>query len=812
MVTSPEPLPTLTIFLLQDCLDLPSQDWQESYAKLTKTLEDQGYQLCLVLAQPKDPDAKAWGQGFKQTLGTNGQVMVGPASRQDSPNHLKNHSAPSRTQTSTGPAALVSHWRYITPQLIAALLAAADCTPLTRRANHPPLPGPLALADNQGTVTAYYETAKGPTWRAFWLQTWGGLNMPGTPSVVIAPIGDMEAGLNPCHAQPQLIWESLIRFLILSGHHITWQQIASIAPNTSNAPAPTTTTTTTTTTTLATPLAVIWQRLVMTAKFLGKPTQFWGFGSLLVLASYLITVLLTYDSYGVSFDETPQDMIGTMILAWYRSGFQDQSLFTAWNLKYYGGFFEIIIVTLSDAFGVENRYLFRHLLTPLFAMLGILYAGRLAFLIAASWRAGFLAMLFLILNPIFYGHAFINSKDIPFATAYIISTFYFLKFAQARLQGQALVVAAAKLGLAIGMAIGIRVGGLLFFGFIAAFLGIQWLSIAYQRRHIPWATIWTDTKASIIIGLGTIAVTLPAWPYVALDPLHHFVRSLRLMNTFPHCQILPFAGSTLPSCQLATWQYLPHMFVIQIPEAILLGLLIGIGGWWHGRSQKPRSISLVTLTAVTALLPLAWMLVSGTKLYGNTRQILFIGAIFTVAAAWGWDYGLAQLKTKHSLRSAYLVLGLLSAVTLIKMKNLFPYEYTYYNLLAGGMTQAYADWPRDYWGTGTLEVLRILEGRLAAADQTQPYYGPPRRRQVFCDCDQKGVKAFFRNSPYLEIVEGHLPYEYKVASARGALTQSAGADGFIQIKRYDQIIAYAEQPTFVANSLIGPRYAEGLGF
>src|SRR5919204_6048803 len=96
-------------------------------------------------------------------------------------------------------------------------------------------------------------------------------------------------------------------------------------------------------------------------------------------------------------------------------------------------------------------------------------------------RAGFFALLFLLLPPNYYGQMFNNPKDIPFAVGGVWATYYMVRILPSlpRPSWRLLV----KMGLAIGLALGVRVGGLLFLCYLGLLLGLSalWQGMAARR-------------------------------------------------------------------------------------------------------------------------------------------------------------------------------------------------------------------------------------------------------------------------------------------------------------------------------------------
>src|SRR5207249_6251388 len=122
----------------------------------------------------------------------------------------------------------------------------------------------------------------------------------------------------------------------------------------------------------------------------------------------------------------------------------------------------------------------RHLLNGLVGILGLIGCHKLARAVAGE-RAGFIAALFLLLTPNYYGQMFNNPKDIPFAVGIVWATYYMVRIVPSLPYPPWPLL--LKMGLAIGLALGVRVGGLLFLCYLGLLLGLSaaWQGITARR-------------------------------------------------------------------------------------------------------------------------------------------------------------------------------------------------------------------------------------------------------------------------------------------------------------------------------------------
>ncbi|HEX3501063.1 MAG TPA: glycosyltransferase family 39 protein, partial [Stellaceae bacterium] len=159
----------------------------------------------------------------------------------------------------------------------------------------------------------------------------------------------------------------------------------------------------------------------------------------------------------MTWDEDVHFYYGFKVLDFYRSLGQDRSYLDFMNLYTYGAAFDLLTAALSRISPL-GAWETRHLVDALIGICGIVGTWRVGRLLAGP-RAGLLAALLLALTPSYYGHMFNNPKDIPFAVALIWSLYYTLRLLPDLPRPPMATV--LKLGIAVGLAIGVRVGGLL---------------------------------------------------------------------------------------------------------------------------------------------------------------------------------------------------------------------------------------------------------------------------------------------------------------------------------------------------------------
>ena len=448
--------------------------------------------------------------------------------------------------------------------------------------------------------------------------------------------------------------------------------------------------------------------------FLGIEATWDGAARALFLA-VTILVVITFTDYGITWDEDVHNYYGILVLNYYLSGFTDLRA-THWqDLFNYGGAFDMVAAMLNHVSPFDT-YETRHLLNGLVGVLGLVGVWRLGRALAGP-RAGFLAALFLALTPNYYGQMFNNPKDVPFAAGMIWAVYYLVRSAPELPRPRWSTV--AKLGLAVGMALGIRVGGLLLLGYLGLLLSCSglWRALAERRASI----LLTDGLRSLFMVMLPVtaiayAVMLVFWPFAQLDPIHNPIQALANFShqSFPWKTL--FDGEYVPATDLP-WAYLPVHVVLALPELVLILLAIApiFAVLAIRKSGAKRGTALgYGIVGFAVMFPIAYAIAIKAVLFDGMRHFIFVLPLIAVVAACMMDRALDWLERLSFRRWAYAALGCYAAAHLGIMAMLHPDEYVYYNAFIGGVEGADGLFKTDYWANSYAEAVDGLEDYLRA--------------------------------------------------------------------------------------------------
>lgn len=410
----------------------------------------------------------------------------------------------------------------------------------------------------------------------------------------------------------------------------------------------------------------------------------------------LVVAAFIFDDYGESWDEPNIYAYAQDTERAYVAGLRGEEISDAelgpYNLRNYGPayfvFSDLFARSLGSVFPQVKFVDFWHLSYFISFLVSVicLYAlclrwvGRLAALAAA---------LLFNLQPLLWGHAFINPKDIPFMAFFLLSVALGLRAADLVLErrGWAAVLLA---GLALGVAAAMRVSAPL-----AGLIVAVEIAIRGGKRSAGALGLY-----ALVAGFTALLL----WPYLWGAPVNHYLAVLNEMRDFPMDIPVKFDGGIYSSLELPL-DYLPRLLLFQMTGPALLMILAGVAVaiWRFSRRSLPEA-RLLLLMAAWFVLPLGAILWLRPTMYDNFRQFIFLLPPLFIFASLAMD----ELLVRTRPAVAWTVVALAAAPGLLAMVALHPFEYTHYNRLAGEPGQIQSRFETDYWVTSYRQAIEYL--------------------------------------------------------------------------------------------------------
>jgi hypothetical protein len=187
----------------------------------------------------------------------------------------------------------------------------------------------------------------------------------------------------------------------------------------------------------------------------------------------------------------------------------------------------------------------------------------------------------------------------------------------------------------------------------------------------------------------------------------------------------------------------PTLFALQLPE-IFLGLaLAGSAGTLIAACERKLAAkrrAVLVLVVLAALLPIAVTVLARPAMYNGIRHFVFVLPPLAVLGGLTGAWLIETLRQSSRWLAATVGIALLAGVALpiVDMARLHPYEYTFFNRLAGGVAGAHGRYMLDYWGLSFKQASQGLAAKLAERHESKPserrwklaVCGPHRSPQV----------------------------------------------------------------------------------
>lgn len=426
----------------------------------------------------------------------------------------------------------------------------------------------------------------------------------------------------------------------------------------------------------------------------------------------LLLVLMCWISfdYNITWDEPNHNTFSKDVLKYYTSMGSDTTMFDFqkqghrdyFTNVFYGMSIDVFSAAVNSVIGAENDYATRHFINAIVGFLCILFTG-LVVRLFAGWLPALITVIAMVCSPSFFGHCFNNPKDIPFAAGYIMAIYYLLKLMMQmpNPSHQTKVM----LAIAIGFALSIRAAGLLMLFYIGVGMLTHFVQFALKDKKVQLSKSFTRyLTIFLIVGVFGYLLGILFWPYALRQPITGAYTALREFEKFSYLTYYELFEGTRQ--YIKPWYYEPKLILITAPLAIVAGAFLGVLlGWFKMDKLK---VSMLFLLIFMTVFPAVYAIIKGSYVYNGWRHFIFIYPSLAALAMIGW-YKLATLIKNAK---ASVIILLLVGATFLKpglwsIVN-HPYQYMYFNEIAGGTKGANGQYELDYWNQSPRQAFEWL--------------------------------------------------------------------------------------------------------
>lgn len=424
-----------------------------------------------------------------------------------------------------------------------------------------------------------------------------------------------------------------------------------------------------------------------------------GIFVLLALLSLIFMIVGSF-SAGMSGDEEFHNDHAAHIYDFYRTFGKDNTAAVVtekYNLPLYGQVIDNFAYAFARWFGISDVMQVRHTINTICGWLAILFTALMAFRIAGrKYLPAILTFVLFVFSPRFLGHSFNDLKDVNLVTFMAMGLFYLTVFLQdfPKVKVSTMVM----LAISIGLAMAVRVGGLILIAYFGLFGLIRYIDMC-RKENIgelgglsKSSAFWRLVKYGLLTSVGGYVLCVLLWPYAMQKPIGNVLGSLADMNAFAISIRQLFEGSLTMSSQLP-WYYTPKFIFMTIPIAVIVGAIVYlVTGWKKGN----RFFTFYLLFCF--VFPVFWIVYTKANVYGGWRHSMFCYPTLVAMAGLGFHSLYERFRNpvlRYACGIALPIVLLIGPIYHVFANH--PYEYVYFNELAGGIKNAYGKYEMDYY-------------------------------------------------------------------------------------------------------------------
>ncbi len=428
-----------------------------------------------------------------------------------------------------------------------------------------------------------------------------------------------------------------------------------------------------------------------------------------------VLAMLTFRGYGIGADEWNTSRYGQTSLDWYLTWGVDRSSFTYFDLHYYGAWIHALIALFERLVPAAPMDI-RHGVGMGLGLVCLAGTWRLGRRLGGPWT-GLAALLILALTPYFWGQMAFLPIDTPFAATMTWALLAGLRYAEE--QPRPRLSSVLFLAVIVGLAAGVRVGAI---PILILELGVAVVAFTWARQLSPRALIGRMAWQVPLVGVIVWGVMLICWPWAATSPIANPLDALTHFGKLPINFEFPFWGERVRTTDLP-WTYVPGFLLAKLPllfVAALLATPVVIYTALRGPGMRRDCVPAVTVVACAAVMPIAVAILTHATLYDGVRHFLF--TLAPLAALGG--FSLVRLAGSHRAGPGIVIaLGIAAAAaSVVTEVRLYPYEYIWFNELAGGVRGSVGQFEQDYWASAESEAVgKLSETLRAEGTEAQPY-------------------------------------------------------------------------------------------
>ena len=426
------------------------------------------------------------------------------------------------------------------------------------------------------------------------------------------------------------------------------------------------------------------------------------------------------------------------------------------NNEFYPGLYDTLSYAFGQIFLIINKKFYAnnidfvmHLVNIIFSSLSILGLYLFSKKIF-NQNIALYAVLLTLLNPFFFGHMGMNSKDIIIFFSLIWFSYYFYLYC---VDEKKITTNLLFASFFIGFGCGVRLT------FLVVIFPVVLVGLFYLLKKFRLNYFYLFKRLVLHIPIAffiTIFLVILCWPHMIVQINEgNFVNffSLIVKNTInwidgPKTGLINgeyYEVFNTPKSYFLNiiFYRLPFYYTIMI----LLTYFLILTNKLLSKSEINNFKTKFSIINIIAFFPILLALVLSVNIYDNLRLFLFIIPFFSIIAAFSLDYLINFLKNSWKIKVVSSIILILFSLSFYRFISLTPYQYDYINYSSLNFKNAAYKWEHDYWGSSYKElVLKIKD--------TYPLQEIKKLKITNCSGDDTllyylyrhlGIKMIYRN-------------------------------------------------------------------
>lgn len=423
-----------------------------------------------------------------------------------------------------------------------------------------------------------------------------------------------------------------------------------------------------------------------------------------------------FKDYGISVDEWELRLHGFSNLIYICNIFFKETALSLQTIgsipvlsDYYGThgpIFNLSTAFIEFFFSIEdsrNYYLMRHYLNYLIFIVGNFYFYLLVKQRFNNWLYALIGAIFLFCSPRIFAESFYNHKDVFFLSLFIISLYYgILFYKKPNLKNLVLF------SFSTALSIDTRIMGVII---VPLIIFITYINHFNHNKKI----IYRIALLSILLSLLIILF----WPYLWANPLSNFYKVFVNLSGFPHEGYNYYLGNYHLSSN-PPWHYSLTWIFVTTPILYLVlffcGFIFYTSKLFYNVKKFIKNENLEQFLKdetrgedlvyyILFIIPLLLVIMTNSTLYTGWRHLYFIYPSLLIFSINGYNIVKLNLFKNKSLSINLIIFILLIQIT-FTMYKFHPYQYAYFNLLAGKKAQN--NFEVDYWGLSNKQAFEFI--------------------------------------------------------------------------------------------------------